>query len=123
MGEFSAMPLRPTAAVPIWIHHIHPQQIYDSYTWATKAEQEIYHKVDEQFDTFCAPITNVATMAHKLLTLKQGRMSIDEYITALHKLARDCNLGNRDQYERMAIQALLLGLESEGVRRRLFERQ
>ena len=120
MGEFSTMPLRPTAAVPIWIHHIHPHQIYDSFT---EAEQQIYHKVDEQFDTFCAPITNVVTMAHKLLTLKQGRMSIDEYITALHKLARDCNLGNRDQYERMAIQALLLGIESERVRRRLFERQ
>ena len=50
-------------------------------------------------------------------------MSIDEYVTALHKLARDCNLGNRNQYERMVIQALLLGIESERVRRRLFERQ
>ena len=50
-------------------------------------------------------------------------MTIDKYVTALHKVARDCNLGGRDQYERMIIQALLLGIENDLVRKRLFERQ
>ena len=50
-------------------------------------------------------------------------MTIDEYVSALHKIARDCNLGGRDQYERMIVQTLLLGIENDRVRRRLFERQ
>ena len=60
---------------------------------------------------------------HKLLTMKQGQMSVDEYVTALHNVARDCNLGSKKQYDRMMIQTLLLGVESNRVRRRLFERQ
>ena len=62
-------------------------------------------------------------MTHKLLTMKQGQMTIDEYVTALQKIAIDCNLGGRDQYERMIIQLLLLGLENDRVRKQLFERQ
>ena len=62
-------------------------------------------------------------MTRKLLTMKPGQMTIDEYVSALHRIARDCNLGGRDQYERMIIQALLLGIENDRVRRRLFERQ
>ena len=41
----------------------------------------------------------------------------------LHKIARDCNLGGRDHYKRIVILALLLGIEHNHVRRRLFERQ
>ena len=33
--------------------------VYDSFTWATEAEQQIYQKVVEQFDRFCAPRINV----------------------------------------------------------------
>ena len=66
---------------------------------------------------------NVVAMTHKLLTMKQGQVTINEYVTALYKIARDCNLGGRDQYERMIIQVLLLGIENDRVRRRLFERQ
>ena len=51
-------------------------------------------------------------------------MKIDDYVTALHNCARDCNnLGGREQYERMTIQALLLDIENDRARRRLFERQ
>ena len=51
--------------------------------------------------------------------MKQGQMTIDDYVTVLHNGARDCDLGGRDQYDRMIIQALLLGIE----RIRLLERQ
>ena len=48
-------------------------------------------------------------------------MMIDEYVTVLHSVTRDCSLGVREQYVRMIIQALLLGIESDRVRRLLFE--
>ena len=77
----------------------------------------------ETFDQLCAPRVNVVALTHKLLTMKQGQMYVDEYVTALHNVARVCNLGSKEQYDRMLIQALLLGVESDRVRRRLFERQ
>ena len=51
-------------------------------------------------------------------------MTIDDYRTVLHNVARDCDLGGRDQYEKIQfIQALLLGIEDDRVSRHLFERQ
>ena len=35
--------------------------------------------------------------------MKQGQMYVDEYVTALHNVARDCNLGSKEQYDRMMI--------------------
>ena len=77
----------------------------------------------ENFDQFCAPRVNVVALTHKLLTMKHGQMSVDEYVTALHNVAKDCNLGSKKQYDCMMIQALLLDMESDWVRRRLFKRQ
>ena len=67
-----------------------------------------------KFESFCKPRTNTVVMRHQLLTLKQGHMSIDKFLTALHKIASDCDLG--DMYD-----ALLLGNESDRLRCRLFE--
>ena len=97
--------------------------IYESFTWETEAGKDKYDKVVENVDQFCAPRVNVVALTHKLLTMKQGQMSVDEYVTALHNVARDCNLGSKEQYDRMMIQALLLGVESDRVRRRLFDQQ
>ena len=46
-------------------------------------------------------------------------MSIDEYVTSLQKIARDCSLG--EMYEDFMMQALLLGISDERLRRKLFE--
>ena len=97
--------------------------IFDAFTWDADADRQVYQTVVDKYNSFCAPRVNVVAMTHKLLTKKQGQLTIDEYVAALHNVARDCNLGGREQYERMVIQALLLGIEDDRVRRRLFERQ
>ena len=97
--------------------------IYESFTWETDADKDKCDKVVENFDQLCAPRVKVVPLTHKLLTMKQGQMYVDEYVTALHNVARDCNLGSKEQYDRMMIQTSLLGVESDRVRRRLFERQ
>ena len=97
--------------------------VFDSFTWNADADRNNYEIVIEKFNSFCAPRIRVPAMTHKLLIMKQGHITTHEYVTALHKIARDCNLGGRDQYERILIQALLLGIENDRVRRRLFERQ
>ena len=55
-----------------------------------------YETVIEKFNSFCAPRINVVAMTHKLLTVKPGQMTIDEYVSALHRIARNCNLGGHD---------------------------
>ena len=99
--------------------------IYESFTWPweTEANKDNYDTVVENFDQLCAPRVNVVALTHKLLTMKQGQMYVDEYVTALHHVARDCNSGSKEQYDRMMIQTLLLGVESDRVRRRLFQRE
>ena len=97
--------------------------MFDAFTWDADTDRQVYQTVVDKYNSFCAPRVNVVAMTHKLLTKKQGQLTIDEYVTALHNVARDCNLGGREQYERMVIQALLLGIEDDRVRRRLFERQ
>ena len=103
----------------------HGNDIYESFTWEAEAEadKDKYDKVVENFDKSCAPRVNVVALTHKLLTMKQGQTTVDEYVTALHNVARDCSLGSKEQYDRMVIQTLLLGVESIRVRRHLFERQ
>ena len=98
--------------------------VIDSLTWNADADRDKYDTVIDEFYSFCAPRIHVAAMTPKLLTVKRGQMERDDYVTALHNCASDCNnLGGREQYERMTIQALLLDIENDRVRRQLFERQ
>lgn len=94
--------------------------IYSSFKWENDADKKDYDKVKEKFQSFCAPRVNTVAMTHKLLTTKQGRMTIDEYVTELHNIARQCDF--KDMYDRMVLQALILGVESSRTQRRLFEK-
>ena len=94
--------------------------IFDSFRYPTGKSKDKYKDVIEQFDNFCKPRKNDLIMRHQLRSLKQGNQTIDEFITQLHKIARDCELA--DMYEGLVLQALLLGKTDDKLRRRLFER-
>ena len=93
--------------------------IYESFVWENAADKEDFTKVVDKFSSFCKPRINVVAMTHKLLTCKQGSQPFDDYLTQLHAIARDCNF--EKLYDRMILQAILLGIESERTRRKLFE--
>lgn len=94
--------------------------IYSSFKWENETDKTDYAKVKEKYEEFCAPRVNTVAMTHKLLTTKQGRMTIDEYVTELHNIARQCDLN--DMYDRMVLQGLLLGVESTRTQTKLFEK-
>jgi hypothetical protein len=75
--------------------------------------------VVEKFQAFCSKTTNKIVKRHQLLSTKQGCMTIDQYITSLHKIARECSLN--EMYEDFMLQALLLGINDDRLRRKLFE--
>ena len=93
--------------------------IFKSFTFTGGKSKDVYKDVVEKFDTFCTKTTNKIVKRHQLLSTKQGCQSIDEYITSLHKIAQDCSLG--EMYDEFMIQALLLGINDERLRRKLFE--
>ena len=45
-------------------------------------------------------------------------MTVDEYVTALHNIARECQLDT--MYDDFMLQALLLGINDDHLRRKLF---
>ena len=61
--------------------------IYDSFTWTDVGDKDVYETVLAKFDDYCAPRVNTVALTHKLLTTRQGRLSIDEYVTKLHNIA------------------------------------
>ena len=91
--------------------------VSDAFSLNSEADEQKYDIVTAKFSSFYAPRVNVVAMTHKLLTRKQGQ--IDKYVTALNNVARYCNFGGRDQYEIMIIQAFLLGIGDDRVKRQV----
>ena len=93
--------------------------IFKTFNFTAGKSKDVYKDVIEKFDAFCTKTTNKIVKRHQLLSTKQGCLSIDQYVTTLHKIARECSLG--DMYDEFMLQALLLGISDERLRRRLFE--
>ena len=94
-------------------------QIYDSFNWTDNNDKTDYDKVVTQFDDYCKPRINLVAKTHSLLTCKQGNRTIDEFLTELHTIAGLCDLD--DMYNRLILQALILGIESDKIRKKLFD--
>jgi len=93
--------------------------IFKSFKFGEGESKDVYKDVLGKFDNFCKKTSNKIIKRHQLLSTKQECLSIDEYVTNLHKIARECDLG--DMYDDFFMQALLLGINDEQLRRKLFE--
>lgn len=93
--------------------------IFKSFTFTGGKSIDKYSDVTEKFQAFCLKTSNKIIKRHQLLSTKQGCMTIDEYVTSLHKIARECSL--EAMYDDFFLQALLLGINDEEVKRKLFE--
>jgi hypothetical protein len=93
--------------------------IFKSFNFTGGKPKEVYEDVMEKFDAFCNRGTNKLVKRHQLLSTKQNTMTIDEYVTALHKIARECKLAT--MYDDFMLQALLLGINDDNLRRKLFD--
>ena len=66
--------------------------IFKSFTFTGAKSKDKYDDVVEKFDAFCNRCTNKVVKRHQLLSTKPNTMSIDEYVTSLHKIACECQL-------------------------------
>ncbi|XP_067943045.1 uncharacterized protein [Watersipora subatra] len=94
-------------------------QIYESFTWTVATDNVDYDKVVEKFEDYCKPRVNLVAKTHSLLTCRQGNRFIDEFITDLHTIARLCDF--KTMYDQMVLHALILELDSDRIRKKLFE--
>lgn len=93
--------------------------LFEAFRWEEEDHKHDFARVLAKFDTECRLRVNTIATTHKLLTSKQAGKSIDEFVTELHNIARYCNFG--EMYDRMVLQALILGVENDKIRRRIFE--
>ena len=77
--------------VAIMLRCIWPRgnDIFKSFSFTGGKSKDVYDDVIEKFDAFCNRGTNKIVKRHQLLSTKQGSMTIDEYVTSLHKIARE----------------------------------
>ena len=93
--------------------------IFKSFTFTGEKSKDNYADVMAKFDAFCNRGTNKLVKRHQLLSAKQNTMAIDEYVTSLHNIARECQLDA--MYDDFMLQALLLGINDDNLRRKLFD--
>ena len=82
----------------------HGVDIFKSFTFTGEQSKEVYADVVTKFDAFCNQGLNTLVKQHQILSTKQGILSIDEYVTALHIVARECQLDA--MYDSFMLQAL-----------------
>ena len=73
----------------------------------------------EKFDAICNRGSNKIVKRHQLLSTKQNTLTIDEYVTALHNISRESML--EGMYENFMLQAFLLSINDDKLRRKLFD--
>ena len=93
--------------------------IFKSFVFVGGKSKDVYADVIEMFDGFCNRGNNKIIKRHQLLTASQNNLTIDEFVTSLHNVARDCQLNA--MYDDFVIQALLLGIADDSLRQKLFD--
>jgi len=64
---------------------------FKTFTFIDGKSKDVYPDVVEKFDAFCQRGTNKVIKRHQFLSTKQNTINIDEYVTSLQKIARECN--------------------------------
>lgn len=76
--------------------------IFKSFTFEEGKSKDVYTDAIGKFESFCTKITNKIVKTHQLLSTRE-RLLVDEYVTSLHKIARDRKLGQ--MYHEFVLQA------------------
>ena len=112
-----------TVKLAVLLRTIGPRgiDIYDNFDLSDE-DKEKYQVVIDAFEAYCKPRVSKFAARHKFLTMKQGDQSVDEFVTALRKQAREyCDFGTAA--DEWILHALALGLKDDKTRMRLFEKE
>jgi len=97
-------------------------EIYANFVWENEGDRYKIAVVDEKFMAHCAPLTSRHFNRHLFIDRKQQEgETVDEFCSALKTLAKNCDLGNKE--ESWITSMLVLGLKDQSTKERLMERE
>ena len=87
----------------------------------TEGEDKGFDGVMTKLESLCARRTSKHVLRDKFFQLKQAGRSIDKFVSKLRKQVKDCDFGNLKEDLMLHVHVLIRGIDSECMRRRLFE--
>ena len=97
-------------------------EIYSNFVWQNEGDRDKIAVVEEKFLAHCAPLTSRHFNRHLFIDRKQQEgETVDEFCSALKTLAKNCDLGDKD--ESWITSMLVLGLKDQSSKERLMERE
>ena len=96
-------------------------EIFSNFTWSSEDDKNKISVVENKFKEHCEPLTSKNFNRHLFLERKQRENeTVDEFCSALKTLAKNADLGNRE--ESWITSLLVLGLKDLKLKERLMEK-
>ena len=102
----------PEAHVATLLHVLGKEcvEVYSHFVWDDAGDRHKIAKVEEKFKAYCEPLTSKNFNRHLFIERKQKEgETADEYCSALKTLAKNCDLGDKE--ESWVTPMLVLGLK------------
>ena len=97
-------------------------EIYSNFVWENEGDRDKIAVVEEKFKAHCAPLTSLHFNRHLFTERKQQESeTVDDFCSALKTLAKNCDLGDKE--ESWITSMLVLGLKDQSSKERLMERE
>ena len=93
--------------------------VVDSIVFADNEDKGDYSVVVAKLDVLCARRSSKHVTRDRFFQLRQSGRTIDQFVTELRKKVKDCEFGILK--DDLMLHVLIRGLDSERMRRRLFE--
>lgn len=96
-------------------------EVFSNFEWENEGDHEKIAAVEEKFKAYCAPLTSRHFNRHLFIERKQQEgETVDEFCSVLKTLAKNCDLGDKE--ESWVTSMLVLGLKDPSSKERLMER-
>ena len=96
-------------------------EVFSNFEWENEGDHEKTAAVEEKFKAYCAPLTSRHFNRHLSIDRKQQEgETVDEFCSALKTLAKNCDLGDKE--ESWVTSMLVLGLKDPSSKEKLMER-
>ena len=96
-------------------------EIYSHFVWDDAEDRHKIVEVEEKFKAHCEPLTSKNFNRHLFIERKQkDGETVDEFCSALKTLAKNCDLGEKE--ESWVTSMLVLGLKDLRLKERLMEK-
>ena len=109
------------AKLAIFLRVVGPRinDLYDSMAFADGEDGKDFSTVAARLDNLCACRSSKHVLRDRFFQTKQEGRSIDQFLSELRKNAKACEFGVLK--DDLMLHVLIRGLDSERMRRRLFE--